>query len=208
MLDGSNRGIGERFWHGLARPLANAGLSPNQVTWIGLVLILANCAGYIVHRQSFWFGLGLIVSFSFDGLDGAVARLTGKASKYGGYLDAVIDRYQEIAVYFAIAWVTEWWTISFLAVTGSLLVSYNKARTAMEIPIQNHNWPDLLERFERIFIICAALILDPVIPVPTALGGSVLFAGISAIALLSHVTAIQRFIRARAMILRAPDREQ
>jgi phosphatidylglycerophosphate synthase len=208
MLDGSNRGIGERFWHGLARPLANAGLSPNQVTWIGLVLILANCAVYIVHRQNLWFGLGLVVSFSFDGLDGAVARLTGKSSKYGGYLDAVIDRYQEIAVYLAIAWVTQWWAISFLAVTGSLLVSYNKARTAMEIPIDNHNWPDLLERFERIFIICAALILDSVIALPAALGGSLLFAGISAIALLSHVTAIQRFMRARAMLLGPYDPDQ
>jgi phosphatidylglycerophosphate synthase len=208
MLDGSNRGIGERFWHGLARPLANAGLSPNQVTWIGLVLILANCMGYMVHRQNLWFGLGLIVSFSFDGLDGAVARLTGKSSKYGGYLDAVIDRYQEIAVYLAIAWVTEWWAVAFLAVTGSLLVSYNKARTAMEIAIDNHNWPDLLERFERIFIICAALILDTAIALPAALGGSLLFAGISAIALLSHVTAIQRFMRARAMLLGPYDPDQ
>lgn len=204
MLDGTNRGLGERFWHALAQPLARAGLSPNQVTWIGLVLILANCAGYVLHRQSFWFGLGLIVSFSFDGLDGAVARLTGKASKYGGYLDAVIDRYQEIAVYLAIAWVTEWWAVSFLAVTGSLMVSYNKARTAMEISIDNHGWPDLLERFERIFIICAALVLDPLIPLPAFLGGSVLFAGVVVIAVLSHVTAIQRFGRARAMILRAP----
>jgi phosphatidylglycerophosphate synthase len=178
------------------------------VTWIGLVLILANCAVYIVHRQNLWFGLGLVVSFSFDGLDGAVARLTGKSSKYGGYLDAVIDRYQEIAVYLAIAWVTQWWAISFLAVTGSLLVSYNKARTAMEIPIDNHNWPDLLERFERIFIICAALILDSVIALPAALGGSLLFAGISAIALLSHVTAIQRFMRARAMLLGPYDPDQ
>jgi phosphatidylglycerophosphate synthase len=204
MLDGTNRGIGERFWHSLAAPLVRAGLTPNQVTWIGLVLVLANCAGYAAHRQSVWFGLGLIVSFSFDGLDGAVARLTGRSSKYGGYLDAVIDRYQEIAVYLAIALVTGWWLAAFLAITGSLMVSYNKARTAMVIAIDNHAWPDLLERFERIFIICAALILDRVIPLPAFLGGSVLFVGVIVIAVLSHVTAIQRFLRARAMILRAP----
>jgi CDP-diacylglycerol--glycerol-3-phosphate 3-phosphatidyltransferase/archaetidylinositol phosphate synthase len=196
--------MGERFWHSLAQPLARAGLAPNQVTWIGLALILANCAGYALHRQSFWFGLGLIVSFSFDALDGAVARLTGKTSKYGGYLDAVIDRYQEIAVYLAIAVVRDWWAVSFLAVTGSLMVSYNKARTAMEITINNHGWPDLLERFERIFIICAALILDPFIPLPDFLGASVLFAGLVIVAAGSHVTAIQRFCRARAMLLRAP----
>jgi archaetidylinositol phosphate synthase len=202
MLDGSNRGLSERFWHALARPLSRIGLSPNQVTWIGLVFVLGNCAVYAIHRQNVWFGVGLVVSFSFDGLDGAVARLTGTSSKYGGYLDAVIDRYQEIAVYFAIAWVTGWWMTSFLAVTGSLLVSYNKARTAMEIPIDNHNWPDLLERFERLVIICAALVLDSFIPLPSMLGGSVLYLGVLAIAVLSHVTAIQRFIRARAMLLK------
>jgi CDP-diacylglycerol--glycerol-3-phosphate 3-phosphatidyltransferase/archaetidylinositol phosphate synthase len=207
MLDGSNRGIGQRFWQGLALPLARAGLTPNQVTWIGLVLVLANSAGYVAHRQSFWFGVGLIVSFSFDGLDGAVARLTGLSSKYGGYLDAVIDRYQEMAVYLAIAWVTGWWLAAFFAVTGSLMISYNKARTAMEIAIDNHNWPDLLERFERIVIICAALVLDPFIPLPAFLGGSVLFLGVVFIAVLSHVTAIQRFIRARGMLLRMPSKE-
>jgi hypothetical protein len=93
---------------------------------------------------------------------------------------------------------------SLLRGPGSLMVSYNKARTAMETTIDNHSWPDLLERFERIFIICAALILDPFIPLPAFLGGSVLFLGVVVIAVLSHVTAIQRFIRARGMLRRIP----
>ena len=200
MFDGLNRDLSQRFWQGLARPLARSGITPNQVTWIGLVLVLGNCAAYVRFQQNFWFGLGLILSFSFDGLDGAVARLTGKSSKYGGYLDAVVDRYQEIAVYFAIAYVNGWWALAFLAMSGSLLISYNKASTAMEIPIDNHGWPDLLERFERIFIICAVLVLDPIIPVPSFLGGSLLLAGVVVIAVLAHVTAVQRFLRARAML--------
>jgi phosphatidylglycerophosphate synthase len=164
------------------------------------VLVLANAAAYVAHGQSFWFGLGLIFSFAFDALDGAVARITGKTSKYGGYLDAVIDRYQEIAAFLAIGLVTGWWALCFLALSGSLMVSYNKARTALEIPIQNHNWPDLMERFERIFVLCAALILDPLVPVPDFLGGRALFVGIALIAALSHLTAIQRFLRARALL--------
>ena len=202
MLEGLNKSRIDRFWHGLAQPLVRAGLSPNQVTWIGLFLVLGNCALYAVHGQSLWFGLLLIVSFSFDSLDGAVARLTGKTSKYGGYLDAVIDRYQEIAVYLVIAWVLGWWMVAFLAVSGSLMVSYNKARTAMEIPIDNNAWPDLLERFERLCILCAALILDPFFVLPSFLGGSVLYLGILVIGVLAHITAIQRFFRARAMLLR------
>lgn len=201
MIDGINRNWSSRFWHALAMPLVKCGLSPNQVTWTGLVLVLANCAAYAVHRQSFWFGLGLIFAFAFDALDGAVARITGKTSKYGGYLDAVIDRYQELAAYLAIAYVTDWWALAFLALSGSLLVSYNKARTALEIPIQNHNWPDLMERFERIFVLCAALIFDPLFALPDFLGARVLYLGLAAIAVLSHITAVQRFLRARSLLL-------
>ena len=85
------------------------------------------------------------------------------------------------------------------------MVSYNKARTAMEIPIQNNNWPDLMERFERIVVLCAVLILDSFIALPALLGGRVLFAGLLVIGVLSHGTAIQRFFRARTL-LRAASR--
>ena len=96
MLDGSNRSWADSFWHMLARPLAAAGLSPNQITWAGLFLVVGNCVFYASHQQSFWLGLGLALSFAFDALDGAVARMTGKTSKYGGYLDAVVDRQVDV----------------------------------------------------------------------------------------------------------------
>ncbi len=202
MLDGLHKSRTDIVWQAIARPLAATGITPNQVTWLGLVLVVTNCAAYIVHQNSVWFGVGLALSFAFDALDGAVARLQGRTSKFGGYLDAVVDRYQELAAYFAIAWVNDWWMVSFLAITGSFLVSYNKARTAIEIPIQNHNWPDLLERFERIVIICGALILDPFVPLPDFLGGRVLYLGVAVIAVGSHVTAVQRFYRARSLLLK------
>ena len=201
MLDGTNSNWSGNIWRALALPLAKAGFSPNQVTWMGLVLVAANCAAYYWHRESLWLGVGFAFSFLFDGLDGAVARITGKTSKYGGYLDAVIDRYQEVLAYLAIGLVTEWWLIVFLALSGSLLVSYNKASTAVEIPIDNGKWPDLMERLERIIVLCAGLVFDSFFALPEALGGRVLFLALSLIAGLSHITAVQRFLRARAMIM-------
>ena len=200
MLNGLKRDWADPFWQFLAVPLVRAGLTPNQVTLIGFALIAGNCLLYLLHRDSVLFGLGLAFSFVFDALDGAVARIRGMASKFGGYLDAVIDRYQEIAVYVAIAWVTGWWEAVFLALTGSLMVSYNKARTAIEVPIENHAWPDLLERFERIVILCGALILDDLIALPAFLGGRVLFLALLGIGILAHVTAIQRFFRAKRLL--------
>jgi len=113
----------------------------------------------------------------------------------------VIDRYQEIAAYLAIAWIEGWWPVCFLAATGSLLVSYTKARTAIEMPIDNARWPDLMERLERIIVLCAALVLDSLIPLPAALGGRVLLAGLVILAVLTHLTAVQRFRRARRLLL-------
>jgi len=201
MLDGLKRTLSDRILNPIARPLAKTNLTPNHITLLGLALILANCAAYLWHQSNLWFGLGLTLSFTFDALDGALARVQGTASKFGGYLDAVIDRYQEFAVYLTIAWITGWWVVSFLALGGSLLVSYTKARTAMEIPIANHNWPDLMERFERLALLCTALVLDQLIALPAFLGGRVLYLALVVIAVLSQVTAIQRFFRARALIL-------
>ena len=201
MIDGLNRNWTGRIWEDLARPLARTGITPNQVTWIGLALVACNCALFYAHGNTLLFGVGLAFAFAFDALDGAVARLQGTSSKYGGYLDGVADRYQEITVYLVIAVATGWWPECFLALSGSLMVSYNKARTAIEIPIVNHSWPDLLERFERIVILCSALIADSLIVLPDFLGGRVLYIGILVIAVLSHVTAVQRFLRARALLM-------
>jgi len=202
MLDGLKRDWAEPVWQSLAKPLVRVGFTPNQVTLLGLVIVVLNCALFCWHKNTFWFGLGLAASFAFDALDGAVARLRNMSSKFGGYLDGVIDRYQEIAVFAAIAWVTGWWALSFLALTGSLMVSYNKARTAIEIPIENHAWPDLLERFERVVILSFALLLDSFVTLPDMLGGRVLFLALLVLGVLAHITAIQRFFRARRLLTR------
>ncbi len=200
MLDGLKRDWAEPLWNSLAKPLAKAGLTPNQITLLGLVLVVLNCALFCWHKSTFWFGLGLAASFTFDALDGAVARLRNMSSKFGGYLDGVIDRYQEIVVFASIAWVTGWWALSLFALTGSLMVSYNKARAAIEIPIENHAWPDLLERFERVVILSLALLLDSFVTLPDVLGGRVLFLALLVLGALAHLTAIQRFFRARRML--------
>ncbi len=205
MIDGRYKAVIDRFWDVLGRQLARTGLSPNQITWFGLVLVLVSCALYFWHRENLWLGIGLALAFAFDALDGAVARITNRSSRYGGYLDAVVDRYQEIAVFLTIAWVNDYWLVSFLAVTGSLLISYNKARTAIEMPVDNVAWPDLLERLERIFIICGGLILDPLVNAWVALPEAFLYYAIVVLAVLAHLTAAQRFLRARGMLRSGAD---
>jgi phosphatidylglycerophosphate synthase len=137
-----------------------------------------------------------------------VARLTNRTSKFGGYLDAIIDRYQEAAVFLVLAVVVEnLWLPCFLTMTGSLFISYNKARAAVEITIDNDTWPDLLERLERVVILCTLLVFDPILNDIFALEGQVLRYGLWILAILTHATAIQRFFRARRLIEAAGGRD-
>jgi phosphatidylglycerophosphate synthase len=189
----------KRWFFGL---LTRLGATPNKLTLAGLVLVLVSCAAYLVHRNSFWLGISLAISVSFDALDGGLARAQGSVTKFGGYLDAVVDRYQEIAAFLAIAWVTGWWLVCFLAVTGATLTSYNKARLAIEMPVDNKGWPDLMERPQRLIALLGGLLLDNFLPLPNLLGGRFLFLVLCLLALLTHVTAIQRFFRARGKLER------
>ena len=191
MLDGRYAAAMNRLWDSLGRALARTGLSPNAVTAAGLALVAAAAAAYLYHRNDLLFGVSLAVAFAFDGLDGALARVTGRASRFGGYLDAVIDRYQEMIALAAIAWVHDLWPAAFLCLGGSLLTSYNKARVALEMPISNLEWPDLMERLERLLALIAMLLLGVVEP------------GLWVLGALAHATALQRFVRARRRLLDA-----
>ena len=83
----------------IARVLSAVGISPNMVTFFGL--ILSGVAAYFISIQSFGLaGFALLISGIFDLLDGTLARLTGRASKFGSLLDSVIDRVSEGVVLF------------------------------------------------------------------------------------------------------------
>tara|TARA_A100000164_G_scaffold355423_1_gene364032 strand:+ start:797 stop:1426 length:630 start_codon:yes stop_codon:yes gene_type:complete len=208
MIDGFFKTKIDRFWDQLARGLVVLRLSPNQVTAIGLFGLLALCAYYAYAPFSpAIFGLSIAAFFAFDSLDGAVARLTNSSSKFGGYLDAIADRYQEVAVFAALAYVHDCWPAVFLATSGSLMVSYAKARTAIEIEIDNDKWPDLMERLERVVVLCLSLVLTSFISWPESWPVSFIAVVLYGMGLLAHITAIQRFFRARRLLLKSGDKE-
>lgn len=192
--------IGRTFFETLIR----SGVTPNQVTMAGFAMVLVNCGAYLWHRDMFVLGVGLSLTYPFDALDGAIARRRKMSTRFGGYLDAVIDRYQEAAGYFAVALVTGWWLEVFLVTTGCMLISYNKAAASVQAAVDNKGWPDLMERARRTWLFCAALILENAIIMPEWLGGSFVRFTLCYIAVLVHFTAIQRIIRAKR-ILQAAD---
>lgn len=149
---------------GPARGLGYLGVTPNHLTLIGL--ILSGIAGGFLAWGHFLTGaIVLLLGSLCDMLDGAVARETGRSSDFGAFLDSTVDRVAEmfvfagLLVYFIREGSEFYALLSFLAASGSFLVSYTRARAeGLGIPCQV-GW---MERPERLALLILACILGPV----------------------------------------------
>ena len=138
----------------MGKGFAATGLSPNFWTSVGLGFALLSA---IVYGLGIEFGLIiggilLLVSGFFDMVDGQVARVTGKTSKKGSYLDSMFDKIAEVAIFLGIliGGYAEPYLV-FLAITLSLLVSYARAKSdIINVKLQGIG---IGERAERLLVI-------------------------------------------------------
>jgi phosphatidylglycerophosphate synthase len=183
----------------IARIFLALRFSPNGITLFGLSLGLLSSLWFIKYQNPVWFGILIISCGLFDLVDGAAARLTNRITKFGSYLDAMCDRVFDIAATFSAAYVSGHWALLFLGISGATLISYAKARAAMEVPIENTKWPDLMERFERSLIFVIGLILWGFVP-QDFFGHDLFFWVLVGLNLAVYVTVIQRILRAKRFI--------
>jgi CDP-diacylglycerol--glycerol-3-phosphate 3-phosphatidyltransferase len=166
------------------RVLARTGVTPNMLTILGMLLNggvgLVIAAGYPQLG-----GVLLILTSAFDMFDGALAKATGKGSKFGAFLDSTLDRYSESLVLLGLLWlavqrsVTLDIVLCYVVIVGSLMVSYTRARAeglGLECRV---GW---LGRPERIILLCAGLIFN------------VTTVALLVLAAFTHVTALQRIV--------------
>ena len=141
----------------IGRGFASTGLSPNFWTAVGLGFAILSA---IVYGMGVEFGLIiggilLLVSGFFDMVDGQVARVTGKTSKKGSYMDSMFDKIAEVAIFFGIlvGGYAEPYLV-FLAITLSLLVSYARAKSdIINVKLQGIGIGERAERLLAIAII-------------------------------------------------------
>jgi len=122
---------------GLAEPIARGfgrlGLTPNHLTLIGFAIAIV--AAWAAASQA-WLAAGVLVLVGgvFDLFDGALARATGTASRFGAFMDSVFDRWGEGVVYVGIAWgfasagMVDGSVVAAAAMTSAFMVSYARAR--------------------------------------------------------------------------------
>lgn len=123
----------------LVRLLSLSGVHPNVLTLIGLVV--NGVAAWILARGEFFYaGLVILGGAVFDLTDGAVARDANKVTRFGGFLDSVMDRYSDLIlltgllVYYARIDRFSYIVLVAVVMTGSVLVSYSRARAENLIP--------------------------------------------------------------------------
>jgi CDP-diacylglycerol--glycerol-3-phosphate 3-phosphatidyltransferase len=186
--------LAERFTTPAARILSKTRVTPNMLTVMGFLVSIA--AAVLIAKEYFLAG-GLVVLFAgaFDLLDGPVARVTGRTTKFGGFLDSTLDRLSEAAVlagilaYYAYNEGTWESMLAYATFVGSVMVSYLRAR-AEGLGVKCE--VGIFTRAERVVVMSIGLIvgqwIDPAIPVMLGI-----------ITALAFVTVIQRLIHVRRL---------
>lgn len=198
-----SRYLNRRVSDPLARLLVKTPATPNQISLVAFGIAVGSLVGFL-------FGLNIVggllaqLSSVVDGADGSLARLKGMSSDFGGFLDAVLDRYADILIVLGL---TLWsagneaypgiWLAGFLAATGSICVSYTRARVGSDHQRRfDTGLQSLASRDIRLFLIMIGAVI-----------GQAYFCLI-AIAALTNLTVLYRILIARRFLGSAGNQPQ
>ena len=208
----------------LVRGFIRAGLTPNMVTTIGLLLNIGVAVIFIVAAERTnrgdlsyvgWAGAMVLFAGVFDMLDGQVARIGNMSSRFGALYDSVLDRYSELILFLGICYylISHHYFLSslfaFVALIGSMMVSYTRAR-AEGLGIECKG--GLMQRPERVvtigvFALATGIagqllgsdykIYVPGIPFHVFETMSIFTIPITIMAIMTNITAINRLMDAK-----------
>ncbi len=141
---------------------AKTHVPPNVFSAIALVV--AAVGSLLFHSRHYVLAFVFILIASlWDTFDGAVARAQKKVTKFGYYLEGIIDKWVEVIIYLGFA-VSGYALGSFLVISATLMLSFAKPRAAMVVPIGEHDWPAIGERFQRLLLLNVGLVVFMLFP--------------------------------------------
>jgi len=168
----------------IVRWLALSRIHPNVLTFLGLVVNIWAASLFAAGRFR-WGALVVIGAGLFDMVDGRVARETNRVTRFGAFFDSVVDRYSDLAlligllVYYASINRFFYIVLTAVVMTGSVMVSYTRARSECLIPKCKVGF---LERPERMVLIIIGALFGRMAAV------------LWTIAVLSNLTVVHRMI--------------
>jgi len=175
--------IAEKITYPIARRIAILGISPNTITIVGFLIAILYLP-LMAYGKPLLALLVIILSGIMDILDGAVAKVTGKTTKLGSFLDSTLDRIEDIIFIFGLRFLKINDLLIYTFLTLSLMISYMRAKgESLGLRVEGRG---IIERAERIILI-ALMILFSTISYNTAL--TIMYLAI----ILSLISFTQRF---------------
>jgi len=179
----------------LGRICMRLGLSPDMLTLISLAL--GGVAAYVTAQGAFLWGIFFILAMgAADMLDGATARAGGTSTPFGTVFDHTVDRYAEFLLILGIMLsgaVAPGWAM--FSLVGMLMASYVRARAESTGLVASCN-VGFAGRQEKLGLLVLGMLLQPFFPALGLLQWATIVVGV-----LSHITAIQRLLYTRRVIL-------
>lgn len=139
-MDSRVRKIFRPIVHLIALILDRLGFPPNSITLLSFLFAIAAFFAFFVEAL----GMAIIFIFLsglFDGVDGELAKISGRKTKFGGFLDSVLDRYADSFIVLGVAIYLEFQSgiffidpiiLGLLTIVGFIMVSYTRARAEKE----------------------------------------------------------------------------
>jgi len=150
----------------IAKALIRIRVTPNMATIIMVGISILCFVSLVIFRNLLFFSIFVFITGIMDGCDGAIARLTNKSTKFGGFFDSFMDRLSEFIIFFGlfifnfneILWnFIDMNLVIFISFLISIMISYSRARA--EIFFKGDFDVGLMARSERLFYIFITMIL-------------------------------------------------
>lgn len=150
----------------VAKFLSKIGVTPNLATFIMLCFSILSFVTLVFFSNLFLFSILVFMTGFFDGVDGAIARIKGRATIFGGFFDSVMDRMSEFVIFFALllyCWNSLLWglfdmkLIIFVSFLSSIMISYLRARA--EDFFKGDFDFGLMARSERLFYLVITMMI-------------------------------------------------
>lgn len=202
---------GHREWtrpltDGIGRAVAATKATPDQLTLLQLGLAVP--AAWLLWKGPLvWGGVAMLVVASLDFIDGTVARLTGRVTRAGGYLDSMVDRFVDFLLLVPLLLRyddTRTWLVGSVFLFTMTVTSFARSRVHQDLQVPASAWGrDLLERPDRYLLLIPAVLAQGILD---AMGRSLplLFWTLYVLAVLSFYTVLQR-MRTSLRLLREAD---
>ncbi|MCD6301049.1 MAG: CDP-alcohol phosphatidyltransferase family protein [Staphylothermus sp.] len=171
----------------LGEHIARTGLSPNIITLLTLLFSILAFLSAALYSSSILLFTFILLSSIMDVLDGAVARASGKTTRFGAFLDSTVDRLADALIIYSLKFLGFSTDLIFILIIVSLMISYTRSRAeSLGIKMEGVG---LIERAERLIIIMLIVLFS-------MLNQTIALILLYLLVILSLITLIQRIVYA------------